>query len=186
MRASVTTSAIAAAVIGLTGAIVHTQDVRRPSPAPNLTWETCEDMHAEYAARFEGAPGFGLSRMATGSMVDRSGILDLGRTKYTIASIELVGLLRSETPVVYEAVYHNMPLDSIRSRTRAMTDFERTALASFRGGGDMAIAPPDDSGVLHCMGTLRAKHSCVQCHQTKKDGELLGAFSYTLRPQPQR
>ena len=186
MSASVTTSAIAAAVIGLTGAIVHTQDVRRPSAAPTLTWETCEDMHAEYTARFESAPGFGLSRMATGSMVDRSGTLDLGRAKYTIQSIELVGLLRSDTPVVYESLYHNLLVDSMRSKTRAMTAFERTALASFRDGGDMAIAPPDDSGVLHCMGTLRAKHSCVQCHQSKKGGELLGAFSYTLRPQAPR
>ena len=177
-------SAIAAAVIGLTGALVHTQEPLRLSLGPTLTWETCEDMHAEYTARFEGTRGFGLTRMAGGTMLDRSGMLDLGQTKYAIERLELVGLLRGETPVVYAPIVHDQPIESIRARTREMTPFERTALSSFRNGDDMAIAPADEDGVRHCMGTLRAKPACVQCHQNAKDGDLLGAFSYTLRPLP--
>jgi hypothetical protein len=141
-------------------------------------------MHAEYTARFESSRGFGLTRMVSGTMLDRSGILDLGQAKYSIASLELVGLMRSDTPVVYNALFHDQPLDSMREKTRDVTDFERTALASFRAGDDMAMAPVDNAGVLRCMGPLRAKADCVQCHQNKKNGDLLGAFSYTLRPQP--
>lgn len=187
MRVSVVTSAIAAAAIGLTGAIVHTQDIR-PLRAQVLepTWETCEDMHAEYAARFEGTRGFGLSRMAQPPMQDRSGVLDLGGARYAIDSIELVGLLQRDAPVVYAPVYHGQLVDSIKSKVRETTAFERTALASFGGGDDIAISQPDAAGVLRCMGTLRAKHTCVQCHQSKKDGDLLGAFSYALRPLPRR
>ena len=182
MRASVTASAVAAAVIGLTGAIVHTQDIRRLAQAPDPTWESCEDMHADYAARFESTRGFGLSRMAQPPLLDRSGILDLGHTRYAIQSIELVGLMQHNGPVVYAPAYHGQPVDSIKAKVRGMTEFERAALESFSGGDDIAISPADDAGVLRCMGTLRAKHACVQCHQDKKNGDLLGAFSYNLRP----
>jgi hypothetical protein len=31
------------------------------------------------------------------------------------------------------------------------------------------------------MGALRGEPSCLKCHKDRRDGDLLGAFSYTLR-----
>jgi len=148
----------------------------------NLTWESCEEMHDSYVKRFVSAEGFGMSRMLTPHMRDTSGVLDLGRTRYSIESIELVGLLQQPQPMVYLPALHNSgPKASIGQR--APTTFEASAIASFRAGKGMASQ--SEPGALRCIGAVRATNACLSCHEDRKAGDLLGAFTYRLKALPQ-
>lgn len=170
--------ALPALVLG--GTIVAAQEARLVPHVPQQSWESCEEMHDDYVRRFESSPGFGLSRMARPLMVERAGVLDLGRSRHALTSIELVGLLKLETPVVYVPSWHGARPAGFTSRE--LTSFEKSALAGLRTGTGMASAEERDSGVLYCMGALRAKDSCISCHRDKKPGDLLGAFTYRLDP----
>lgn len=168
-------AALPAILLG--GTIVLAQESRQ---APSLThqpWESCAEMHDDYVQRFESSPGFGLSRMARPLMLDRSRVLDSGRTQYALTSVELVGLLKLDTPVVHVPSWHGARPAAFTSRD--LTDFEKTTLTSFRAGKGLASVG-DDSSALQCMGALRAKDSCISCHRDKKPGDLLGAFTYRL------
>ena len=155
----------------------------------NLTWESCEEMHDSYVKRFVSAEGFGFTRMMTPHMRDTTGVLDLGRTRYAIETIELVGLLQQPQPTVYVPARHDSGrTSSTGQRTpttgqRTPTTFERSALASFRTGRDMASQSDPDA--LRCIGAVRAADACLRCHEDKKVGDLLGAFTYRLRALPQ-
>ena len=76
----------------LVATVFSMQDKRVLTPF-EPTWETCGEMHDNYVDRFASSPGFGLSRMWQPPMLDRSGVLDFGRSRYSIENIELVGLL---------------------------------------------------------------------------------------------
>jgi hypothetical protein len=169
---------MAATLLG--AAAFSVQDPRKPSSPPEVIWETCEEMHDGYVKRFASSPGFGMSRMVRPPMLDRSGVLDFGRTRYSIESIELVGLLLQETPVVHVPQWHGSAV-SAGFKSRDLTDFEKESLAALRAGDDMTSHTSERSGVLLCMGSLRANASCVNCHKAKKAGDLLGAFTYRLR-----
>lgn len=176
---------ITAAMIGcvslLGGAFATAQQDPRtllvPSPPQ---WESCEEMHDMYTRRFESARGFGLSRMPQPAMLDRSGVLDTGRIKYSVDSIELVGLLKPGGPVAYVPELHSARPTTADFKSRPLGEFENAALSAFRQGRDIMSAS-DPSGALRCVGALRAKDACLRCHEDKKAGELLGAFSYRLR-----
>jgi hypothetical protein len=150
------------------------------------SWESCEEMHDAYVARFESAPGFGMSRMGQPPMLDRSGTFDAGRTSYSIVNVELVGLLYRETPVVYTPFRHGSRPDGLTFKDRDLNDFERSSLEAFRAGKGIASTDDEKAGTLACMGALRAKDTCLQCHRTKKVGDLLGAFTYNLRVKKSR
>ena len=148
----------------------------------NQTWESCEEMHDSYVKRFVSAEGFGMSRMMTPHMRDISGVLDLGRTRYNIESIELIGLLQQPQPTVYMPALHNSGPRGSTSQ-RVPTTFETSALASFRSGRD--LVSQDSPGALRCIGAVRAADACLRCHEDKKAGDLLGAFTYRLKALPQ-
>jgi hypothetical protein len=172
---------ITAAIVGgmslIGGAFVTAQQDPRTLGGQPPQWESCEEMHDMYTRRFAAARGFGLSRMPQPAMSDRTGVLDSGRVKYSLDSIELVGLLKPGAPVVYVPGPHTeKPADF---KSRPLGEFEDAAIAAFRQGKDI-VSTTDASGSLRCVGALRARESCVGCHQDKKAGDLLGAFSYRL------
>jgi hypothetical protein len=84
-------------------------------------------------------------------------------------------------PVVY--LTDTLPsMEQVRyGKTRLLDYFEGVGLASLREGEDLFIAQKDDT--LRMLGALRATKTCQQCHDAQV-GDLLGAFSYTLRPSP--
>lgn len=172
-----------AAIVTLLGAVGVAQNgVSGGYRGLNQTWESCEEMHDSYVKRFVSAEGFGMSRMMTPHMRDISGVLDLGRTRYNIESIELIGLLQQPQPTVYMPALHNSgPRGS--TGQRAPTTFETSALASFRSGRD--LVSQDSPGALRCIGAVRAADACLRCHEDKKAGDLLGAFTYRLKALPQ-
>jgi len=63
--------------------------------------------------------------------------------------------------------------------TRPLDGFERDALEKLRGGEELVVEENPDE--LRMLGPLRALEECRHCHEVKAD-ELLGAFSYRLRP----
>jgi hypothetical protein len=168
-----------AAIVTLLGAVGVAQNSASGGyRGLNQTWESCEEMHDNYVKRFVSAEGFGMSRMMTPHMRDISGVLDLGRTRYNIESIELIGLLQQPQPTVYMPARHDLGL-ALSTGRRAPTTFETSALASFRTGRD--LVSETSPGTLRCIGAVRAADTCLRCHEDKKTGDLLGAFTYRLK-----
>jgi hypothetical protein len=160
---------------------IATAQTPRPSGGylpRNLTFESCEEMHDSYLKRFVSAEGAGLTRMMTPALLDTSSTLELGKTRYGIETIELVGLLKNSTPVVYGPRMHSIGPPQ-RTANRAPDAFEVSALAGFSRGKD--IVSRNDANALRCIGAVRAVKECVQCHEDKKPGDLLGAFTYRLK-----
>jgi hypothetical protein len=181
MNAPLPAAVTASAALLLTATVIAAQKTTVAPPRVPPAWESCEEMHDTYAQRFVSAEGLGMARMRTATMVDRSGILDLGRSRYLIATLELIGLLRRDTPVVYIPRIHGERVETLLAKLRPLTEFESSALSAFRAGRDIAIAEPDATGALNCVGALRAQASCLRCHSDNKAGALLGAFTYQLK-----
>jgi hypothetical protein len=95
-----------------------------------------------------------------------------------IDHVLLVGILMHDQPRVY--LSDKLPsMDQLRSgRTRELDSFEEASLVSLKGGEDLCIVERDDT--LRMLGALRATAQCLKCHDAST-GDLLGAFSYTLR-----
>jgi len=161
------------AVWGAAVAAVGQDPFRPGAPAPR--WESCEELHDMYLKRFEGVEGFGASRMYRPPMRDLSGVLETGRTTLSIERLELIGLLQ-KLPVVYTPFSHTSRPDPVL-KSRTLTAFEERALTDFRKGRDIAV-DASEYGPEACVGAVRAKATCVECHDGAKVGDLLGAFSY--------
>ena len=73
-------------------------------------------------------------------------------------------------------------MEQIRQgKTRTLDGFEEAALPTLREGEDLFIASKGET--VRMLGALRATKTCQQCHDAEV-GDLLGAFSYTLRRAP--
>jgi hypothetical protein len=94
-------------------------------------------------------------------------------------SIDLIGLIKHETPVVYvsEKVAELERGDA--APTRALDEFELAGLMALQGGENLFGRSRE--GVIRLVGSVRAEASCLNCHHQKREGDLLGAFSYVLR-----
>ena len=181
MNATLLTTAPA---VLLGAAILTAQNALAPArPAP--VWESCEELHDDFTNRFESSRGFGLNRMWMPPMLDRAGVVDMGQRRYSLETVELVGLLQRPTPVVYVPDLHTSARDSKTAESRPLSGFEKDSLEAFRAGKGIASVP-ERSGGMRCMGAVRAKDTCLRCHTDKKAGDLLGAFTYGLRPLPPR
>jgi hypothetical protein len=97
---------------------------------------------------------------------------------WRVRTLDLVGLLLHEKPVVY--VSENLPrMDELREvPTRPLDAFEEAGLEALHGGEDLFICDTA-AGVKRMLGPLRSTKQCVACHGGER-GDLLGAFSYTL------
>lgn len=101
--------------------------------------------------------------------------------RWRVHHVQLVGILRHEQPVVY--LTDKLPsMEQVRQgKTRALDFFEEVALPVLAEGEDLYIVQKGDT--LRMLGALRATKTCLQCHDAQI-GDMLGAFSYTLRPAP--
>ena len=94
-------------------------------------------------------------------------------------NVDLVGLLKHAKPIVYMS--ESLPdMKILRDLpTRDLDDFERVGLKHLADGE--ALFSRSRDGVTRLLGAVRAKADCLSCHDGKSEGDLLGAFSYTLR-----
>ncbi len=107
---------------------------------------------------------------------------------WEITHLELVSLLKFETPRVYESEHlpNMQELSSNIIPTRELHPFEAAALPQLVTERELVIDDSQDPGRIRMLGALRAGTDCLQCHSARR-GELLGAFSYQLvnrRPAP--
>jgi hypothetical protein len=99
--------------------------------------------------------------------------------EWKVVRLDLISLLRHETPVAYVSKY--LPrMDELRDApTRSLDAFEMSALEKLRSQEDVVI--DEGAGRIRMVGSLRASKDCLECH-TAHRGQLLGALSYELAP----
>ena len=101
--------------------------------------------------------------------------------RWVIDDLELVSLLKQDTPRVY--LSENMPrMDELRNApTRPLDEFEADALGRLRNGETLVLH--EDHNELRMFGPLVAVERCLECHNVNR-GDLLGAFTYRLHRDP--
>lgn len=166
--------------------------------------------HDRCVEMFVKAPGFGFERMrwpehaASGHSVEGFP-LALSQTDesnpgldWRMHSLQLVSLLSQKRPGVYAAVT-GMMTPNERPRLRDLDEFESAALVELKMGERVSFSATtsDMPRALHdhmkrwkhdkparrfvrMLGAIRARPDCVKCHGEKKEGDLLGAFSYVF------
>ena len=97
--------------------------------------------------------------------------------RWELQTLELVGLLVHDEPVVY--VSDRLPQMSEHRDvpTRPLDDFESFGLKALIDGEDLFATRAGEG--IRMLGALRSSNHCVGCHGGTR-GDLLGAFSYTL------
>ena len=138
-------------------------------------------MFEESVADFVNPRGFGFvrdRRHVAGFESHRFSQLPAAARRWTVQTLDLVSLLLHEEPAVY--VSDHLPrMDQARGMpTRPLDNFEASGLASVRVGDDPFISR--SGGVVRMLGGVRSVRQCVACHGGER-GDLLGAFSYTIR-----
>jgi hypothetical protein len=147
-------------------------------PSQELTQQHQNDIH-----RFIRASGFGYMidrRQVAGFTAHgfRWGRRDDPKHRYQVDHILLVGLLKHELPVVYVSDQLPSMKHMDKAVTRPIDVFEDAGLWALARGDDLFVIQKDDA--LRMLGALRATPQCIACHDAEP-GDLLGAFSYTLR-----
>lgn len=102
---------------------------------------------------------------------------DAGGGDWRIARLELVSLLKHDSPGVY--LSERLPaMEELReAKTRPLDRFEEGALVRLYAGEDLIVRPAETR--VRMLGSIRALKQCLECHSVES-GELLGAFSYHL------
>jgi hypothetical protein len=102
--------------------------------------------------------------------------------EWVVQTIDLVSLLCHAEPVAY--VSDNLPrMDELReASTRPLDAFETGGLKQLVDGDYLVVGEAADK--LRMLGSVRAVEQCEKCHGAER-GDLLGAFSYTLRRKEQ-
>lgn len=100
--------------------------------------------------------------------------------KWEVRRLELVGLLLNPTPKVYVSDHPPRMAEVKRLPTREPDGFEADGLKAIRGGEDLYSRGDDRAARM--VGAIRSVGQCVECHGGQR-GDLLGAFSYSLRRQ---
>jgi hypothetical protein len=100
-------------------------------------------------------------------------------SSWKIVRLELVSLLKHETPVAY--LSKNLPqMDELKTAPiRPLDPFEQRSLAGLRSDKDILIDETPDR--IRMVGSLRASKTCLECHSVRR-GDLLGALTYELVP----
>ncbi len=172
------------ATVRSTAPVAEQSDSAVATPSQNQLLE----LHDEGSWRFVNPASLGYvagKQKAAGFVSHRfsKARLPLGQTDpasgWKIARLELVSLLKHKEPRVY--VSEELPqMEKLKSvPTRALHEFEQQALPKLWHEEDIVVA--EEANEVLMLGALRARTECLDCHSVKR-GQLLGAFSYSLRP----
>jgi len=159
----------------------QTQELKPQSPsrfqAPK--WASYDAMHEFYVGQFVKSEGFGLiRRMRMDDPIFRQ--VSIAGNSYAITGLDLVSLLKHKIPVVYLSRLGGLTRKNYKNaKTRTLTEFEQEGLAKLLKG--QTYVGNSKAEQLELVGAIRAGKSCLSCHHVS-EGELLGAFTYHLRP----
>jgi hypothetical protein len=98
---------------------------------------------------------------------------------WQIKSLDLVGIVMHETPVVYVSDKIPEMKDLKNKKTRTLDLFESEGIEELMNGKKLYLR--GQAGTIRVLGPIQAGTACLKCHHDSKEGDLLGAFSYTLR-----
>lgn len=100
-------------------------------------------------------------------------------TGWTMTKMALLSIHRFDEPVAYVSQYAPNMTRLTTAPTQPLNEFEASAVELLRSEQDVVIEQNDH--LTRIVGSLRASSDCLTCHSAQR-GELLGAFSYELRP----
>ena len=109
---------------------------------------------------------------------------------WRLQSVDLLALVDHQEPTVY--ITAKLPRldfnhgagkkkpgsDEIAKHSRGLDFLEMAALEKLQKGEELFVRTKD--GTMRMVGALRAGKACLECH-AGKEGDLFGAFSYTLK-----
>jgi hypothetical protein len=98
---------------------------------------------------------------------------------WEIKSLDLVGVAMHDMPVVYLSEKIPEMKNLSTKPTRPLDYFELAGLEHLLKGNAIYVRSKDDT--LRVLGPIHAGKACLKCHHESKEGDLLGAFSYTIR-----
>lgn len=194
-RASVTL-AMLAMLAGAMGVVGAAPPVAESAEAPDASSDAPPAgllrMHDDFVSAFVESDGFGYARV-TPMMRVMHRYRTQGQPSLWVANVELIGIARHDPPVVFASPFQgflhalDMPSGSeiaVRPRPqgRPLTQAEREAVQALEDGVPLLVHADGDG--LRATGPIRARDECLACHKGKREGDLLGAFVYTLRPLP--
>jgi hypothetical protein len=194
-RASVTL-AMLAMLAGAMGVVGAAPPVAESAEAPDASSDAPPAgllrMHDDFVSAFVESDGFGYARV-TPMMRVMHRYRTQGQPSLWVANVELIGIARHDPPVVFASPFQgflhapDMPSGSeiaVRPRPegRPLTQAEREAVQALEDGVPLLVHADGDG--LRATGPIRARGECLACHKGKREGDLLGAFVYTLRPLP--
>jgi hypothetical protein len=156
-------------------------DALKPVSSERVDWDIRE-LHRKSLLDFVNIPGLGYfkdRRHVAGFQSHSFGEKPEEVKSWKLQTLDLVGLLLHEEPVVY--VTENLPrMDKLRDApTRSLDPFEQKGLVDLRRGEDLYVCTTPDG--LRVLGALRCAKQCADCHGAQR-GDLLGAFSYSFTP----
>jgi hypothetical protein len=121
---------------------------------------------------------------ASDAFADDFPVLPSQTELWRVSSIELIGLWQRESPVVFEqrptTGFGNITTE--RVPTRNVNRDESSAISKLQSDAQLVASFDDQTSKIRLVGAIRAKQSCIQCHDTT-EGSLLGAFTYAIDPQ---
>lgn len=145
------------------------------------------EAHQRAINSFVDARGFGPSRMRQVSYWNDATVL-LQEKRYRPLEVQLVALTHEGTNRVYTDATPPLKTKLAASTHRPLTPAELKAVEELQQGSLLSApfqAPSatahEDDNTRQVLGALRYTASCLQCHQGK-EGQLAGAFLYTLMP----
>ena len=170
--------------------------IHQPDPAPsssiaesdlqepkNLKLDPLQALHLSSIVDFVSPRGFGLivSRQKVAGFIPHQFSTVPSAEHWKVRTLELVGLLMHDDPVVY--VSDALPrMDKVReAKTRRLNTFEEAGLLRLQEGDDSFFRETGEDILM--LGAVRSIDQCVQCHGGER-GDLLGAFTYHLRRVP--
>jgi hypothetical protein len=138
-------------------------------------------LHRDAIVDFSYSDGFGLfkdRRHVAGYEPHQFSEVPELAEQWEVQRLELVGLLLHKQPVAYVTEHLPRMEELGAAATRTLDPFETSALEKLRHGEDLLYT--EVSGGMRMLGAIRSVKQCVKCHGGER-GDLLGAFSYTLR-----
>lgn len=192
MLVTLAVAMVAAAAPPATGSTEVKSTVAASTEAGDAPPAALLRMHDDFVSAFVESDGFGYARVTPMMrLLHRYRIS--GETPLHVADVALVGIAKHDPPVVFASPFQgflhapDLPSGSeitVRPRPqgRPLTQAERDALRALEDGAPLLVHAEGDG--LRATGPIRARSECLACHKSKREGDLLGAFVYTLRPLP--
>lgn len=182
-RRNVWVGLFAACLLGGGANAAESFDSRAPA------WTSLQGMHVDYVKAFVQSEGFGFARVTPMMRLVQGGSLMLDSQRLRVEDVQLIGIAKHDPPVVYAGgllkFQHGDEDQAFLSgdAERPVNEQELRILASLQEGEE--VVGQARAGGIAAVGAIRATDACLQCHQSKQVGDLLGAFVYRLVPAQQ-